>query len=172
VPFKVSYPTTTIIIPNSGKETPEQQPPDESSNEPSAVPETEPKQEYAWVLVDTIHETYQANIDNTNKNGVYEVSASASPGSYTYSWKYVRESDDWYDPDMIHGESYATQLSFSVPPNTIKGGEMVSLDFSLSFTEQNLSFFDGRESCRADWGNLRFKSADGKNSSEIYSSVK
>ncbi|HHV98440.1 MAG TPA: hypothetical protein GXX36_02505 [Clostridiaceae bacterium] len=124
------------------------------------------------MLVETINNNYQENLDNTNKNGIYEVNATASPGSYTYSWKYVGESDDLYDPDMIHGESYATQLTFSVPPKKIKGGETVSLDFSLSFTEQNLSFFDGYEGCRADWGNLRFKSADGKNFFEIYSSVK
>ncbi|HHV98439.1 MAG TPA: hypothetical protein GXX36_02500 [Clostridiaceae bacterium] len=47
VSFKVSYPTTTIFISGSDKEKPEQQPPIESSNEPSAVPETKPKQEYA-----------------------------------------------------------------------------------------------------------------------------
>lgn len=148
-----------------------------SSQPESAEPSTEPilpeaKQEYAWVLVETINENYQANIDNTNKGGIYEVSASASPGSYLYNWKYIGESDDYYDPDVLHGESYATQLTLSVPPNTIKGGETVSLDFSLSFTEQNLSFYDGHGSCRADWGNVKFKNADGKSFFEIYSSVK
>jgi hypothetical protein len=145
------------------------------SVEPSAEPEpvlSEAKQEYAWVLVDTVNENYQANIDNTNKGGVYEVSASASPGSYTYSWKYVGESDDYSDPPFIHGEGYATQLTISVPPNTMKGGETVSLNFNLAFTEQNLSYYAGSGSCRADWGNVKFKNADGKSFFEIYSSVK
>ena len=48
----------------------------------------------------------------------------------------------------------------------------MSLDFSLSFTEENLSYFAGSGSCRADWGNVKFKNADGKNFFEIYSSVK
>ena len=170
VPFKVSYPTTTILLSSSGEEEPEPEQSGETQGEATQQPEA--KQEYAWVLVETINENYQANIDNTNKNGVYEVSASASPGSYTYSWKYVGESDDYYDPPFIHGESYATQLTISVPPNTMKGGETVSLNFNLAFTEQNLSYYAGSGSCRADWGNVKFKNADGKSFFEIYSSVK
>jgi RNA polymerase subunit RPABC4/transcription elongation factor Spt4 len=169
VPFKVAYPTTTIYLSSQGEE--EQTQAEESaSNEQSTAPA--PEKEYAWVLVDTIHETRQANIDNLNKGGVYQESASASPGSYTHTWKYVGESDNYPDPDMLHGESFATQLTITVPPAQIKGGETVSLSFNLSFTEQNLSYFDGHGSCRADWGNLRFANADGKHAFEIYSSVK
>jgi hypothetical protein len=166
--FKVSYPTTTILLSSSGKDEPEQ--------EQSGVTEDEVQQpeakEYAWVLVETVHETRQANIDNLNKGGVYQESASASPGSYTHTWKYVGESDDYPDPDMIHGESFATQLTITVPPAQIKGGETINLSFSLSFSEQNLSYFDGHGSARADWGNLRFANADGRYTFEIYSSVK
>lgn len=169
VPFKVAYPTTTIYLSSQGKE--EQPQAEESAlGEQSTAPT--PEKEYAWVLVDTIHETRQANIDNLNKGGVYQESASASPGSYTHTWKYVGESDNYPDPDMLHGESFATQLTITVPPAQIKGGETVSLSFNLSFTEQNLSYFDGHGSCRADWGNLRFANADGKHAFEIYSSVK
>lgn len=172
VSFKVMPPKIEIVLDDEAPS-----PPPKAEEPTSAEPSAEPilpeaKQEYAWVLVETVHETYQANIDNTNKGGVYEVSASASPGSYTYSWKYVGESDDYPDPDMLHGESYATQLTLSVPPNTIKGGETVSLNFNLAFTEQNLSYFAGSGSCRADWGNVKFKNADGKSFFEIYSCVK
>ncbi|MEA5010231.1 MAG: zinc-ribbon domain-containing protein [Angelakisella sp.] len=166
VGFKVSYPVTTIYLSSQVEEEPDESFPDVQSGTPA------PEKEYAWVLVETVNENYQANIDNTNKDGIYEVSASASPGSYIYTWKYIGESDDYYDPPFIHGESYATQLTLSVPPNTIKGGETVSLDFSLAFTEENLSYFAGSGSCRADWGNVKFKNADGKNFFEIYSSVK
>ena len=61
---------------------------------------------------------------------------------------FIGESDDWYDPDKLHGESYATLLTFSVPPEVLRGGETVSLRFSLSFTDNNLSFFDGSGSAR------------------------
>ena len=169
VPFKVSYPATTIYLTSQGEE--EQTVDEESpSNAQSTAPA--PEKEYAWVLVETVHETRQASIDNLNKGGVYHESASASPGSYTHTWKYVGESDDYPDPDMLHGESFATQLAITVPPAQIKGGETLSLSFNLSFTEQNLSYFDGHGSCRADWGNLRFANADGKYTFEIYSSVK
>jgi hypothetical protein len=169
VPFKVSYPVTTIYLSSRGEE--QQKESDETS--PGEQTDTaSPEKEYAWVLVDTVHETQQYDIDNTNKEGVYQKSASVSPGSYTFSWKYVGESDDYYDPDMLHGESYATQLTISVPPETIKGGETVSLSVNLAFTEQNLSYFDGSEACRADWGTVRFGNAAGKSNFEIYSSVK
>ncbi|WP_418556237.1 zinc-ribbon domain-containing protein [Hominenteromicrobium sp.] len=169
VPFKVSYPTTTIYLSSQGEEE-QTQAEGSSLGEQSTAPA--PEKEYAWVLVDTIHETRQANIDNLNKGGVYQESASASPGSYTHTWKYVGESDNYPDPDMLHGEGFSTQLTITVPPAQIKGGETVSLSFNLSFTEQNLSYFDGHGSCRADWGNLRFANADGKHAFEIYSSVK
>lgn len=93
------------------------------------------------------------DIENANKDGAYEKSASAPPSSYTYSQKYLGDTDDYYDPDLLHGESYATLLTFSAPPEVIRGGETVSLSFSLSFTDNNLSYFDGHGSARADWGN-------------------
>lgn len=133
---------------------------------------SETKQTYAWVLVETNNENYQANIDNTNKGGIYEVSASASPGSYTSTWKYIGDTDTYPDPDQINGESFATQLTFSVPPTVIKGGETVSLSFNLAFTDDNLSYFDGHGSARADWGNIKFSNVAKKSHFEIYSSVK
>ncbi len=145
-----------------------------STTEPSIEPGAAASREYAWVLVDTVNEDRKELLEATNKSheGIYEQSASAAPGSYTHTWKYVGESDDYPDPDMLHGESYATQLTISVPPAMIKAGETVSLSFNLSFTDDNLSYFDGNGSCRADWDNLRFKNAEGKVTFEIYSSVK
>ena len=173
IPFKVSYPTTTIQLGENNEKKTEQvqtDAPDDSVEVPVTAPVAQ--KEYAWVLVDTVNEAYQENLDNTNKSGAYLVEAGASPGSYNYSSKYIGESDDWYDPDMIHGESYATQLTISVPPELIRGGEVVSLSFNLAFTETNLSYFDGRGSCRADFGSTRFADEDGKSVFEIYSSVK
>ncbi|MDF3004185.1 MAG: hypothetical protein K0S22_657 [Oscillospiraceae bacterium] len=168
VSFKVSYPTTTILLSSSGEKEPEP----EQSGVTQEAPQQPEVKEYAWVLMETVHETRQANIDSLNKNGVYQENASAAPGSYTHTWKYIGESDDYPDPDMLHGESFATQLTITVPPAQIKGGETINLSFNLSFIEQNLSYFDGRGSARADWGNLRFSNSDGKYTFEIYSSVK
>ena len=172
VGFKVAYPLTTIYLTSKGKEE-KKEPEVEEEAIPTEQPvNSEAEKEYAWVLVDTIHETRQSDIDNTNNGGIYKKSASASPGNYSFTWEYVGESDDYYDPDMINGESYATQLTITAPPAEIKGGETLSLDFNLAFTEQNLSFFDGHGGCRADWGNVKFTNVSGKNFFEIYSSVK
>ncbi|MEA5025614.1 MAG: zinc-ribbon domain-containing protein [Desulfitobacterium hafniense] len=168
VPFKVSYPTTTILLSSSGEKEQEPEPPDVTQEEPQQ-PEAK---EYAWVLVETVHRDMKEDIEHTNKGGIYEKGASASPGNYTYSWKYIGESDDYYKPPTIHGESYATLLTFSVPPEVIRGDQTINLSFNLSFTDNNLSGFDGRGYARADWGNLRFSNADGKSGFEIYSSVK
>lgn len=168
VPFKVSYPTTTILLSSSGEKEQEPEQPDVTQEEPQQ-PEAK---EYAWVLVETVHRDMKEDIEHTNKGGIYEKGASASPGNYTYSWKYIGESDDYYKPPTIHGESYATLLTFSVPPEVIRGGQTINLSFNLSFTDNNLSGFDGRGYARADWGNLRFSNADGKSGFEIYSSVK
>lgn len=111
------------------------------------------------------------DVENTNKGGIYEKSASASPGNYTFSQKYLGDTDDYYDPPTLHGESFATLLTFSVPPEVIRAGETVSLSFSLVFTDTNLSAFHGTGSARADWDNLRFTNADGKNVFEIFYSV-
>lgn len=157
----------TIILEKSGEPAPTQEPP----YEPPGSFVTPAEREYAWVLVDTVPKDMQYDIDHTNKGGVYEVRASTSPGNYTYSCKYIGESDDYYDPPTIHGESYATLLTFSVPPTVIRGGETVSLSFSLVFTDTNLSSVHGKGSARADWDNLRFTNAGGKNVYEIFSSV-
>lgn len=142
------------------------------SSEPSVEPQQPGDPKYAWVLVDTIPRDQKADIENTNKGGIYQVSASSSPGNYTYSHEYIGETDTYPDPDQRSGESYATLLTMSVPPEVIKGGETVSISFNLSFTDDDISYFDGSGSARADWGNLKFVNSAKKNFFEIYSSVK
>lgn len=171
VAFKVTPPKVEIILDDEATTLPTSTE-DESEEASSETTVTSGNQSYAWVLVETINENYQANLDSTNQGGIYEVSASAAPGSYVFNWKYIGDSDTYPDPDMLNGESYGTQLTISVPPNIIKGGETISLDFNLSFTAEALSYFDGHGSCRADWGNDRFANEAGKSFFEIYSSVK
>jgi hypothetical protein len=179
--FVAAAPTATVQYESPGAEKPVSPTP-EPATAPDQHEQTPPEsgtspshpaaKEHAWVLVETIHRDMKDDVENTNKGGVYEKSASASPGSYTFSQKYLGDTDDYYDPPTLHGESYATLLTFSVPPEVIRGGETISLSFSLSFTDNNLSGFDGHGYARADWGNLRFANADGKSGFEIYSSVK
>ncbi len=178
VPFKVSYPTTTIYLSSQGEE--EQTQAEESaSNEQSTAPA--PEKEYAWVLVDTV--TYDAKEDieiaNKNQEGSYFTSGSASPGNYSVSWQYTGDTDTYYDPDLIHGEGAGSQAIFSTPPSTIKAGETVSLSLSLSFTENTLSYYSSKASASADFdewdmtpgsvtrNSIDFKNKDGKDSFAI-----
>ncbi|NTV91209.1 MAG: hypothetical protein HGA22_12755, partial [Clostridiales bacterium] len=127
---------------------------------------------FAWVLVETINEDASEEVASTNSRGIYQDSASASPGSYTFSSKYIGETDTYPDPDQVSGEGYAMKLDFSVPPAIIHSGDIISLDFNLAFTAQNISYYDGTGGCRADLDNDRFINKDGKNFFKIYCSVK
>lgn len=179
VPFQAAVPSTVAEYQSPDAE--EKKPPETKPEKPAAAkPEptqpTQPQQpevsKYAWVLVETVTNKEQSEVDHTNKGGVYQITASASPGSYTYSSKYVGETDTYPEPDQIHGEGYAMKLDISVPPKVIQAGQTVSLDFKLAFTAQNISYFDGNGSCRADLNNTRFANKNGKSFFEIYCSVK
>lgn len=170
VPFEAAYPTTVVELQSSEEEkTPSAQP---SAPSPEATQAQSETKKYAWVLVDTISSDNKAEIDHTNKGGIYQLSSSAAPGSYTFSSKYIGETDTYPDPDQVSGEGWATKLDFSVPPTVIQGGETITLSFNLAFTEQNVSYFDGTGSARADLESTKFVNANNKSFFEIYCSVK
>ncbi|MEL1135029.1 hypothetical protein AAC978_07575 [Desulfitobacterium sp. THU1] len=171
LPFMAAYPTTVVELSSPDEEKPEppKAPPVETATTPLPQPTAK---KFAWVLVQTINQDDKANTENMNKGGIYQVGATASPGSYTFSSKYIGETDTYPDPDQISGEGYAMKLDFSVPPTVIQGGEKITLSFNLAFTQQNVSYFDGNGSCRADLDNTRFVNKNGKSFFEIYCSLK
>lgn len=180
VPFQAAAPSAVAEYqspdaedkkpPELKPETPGTAGPQPAKPEQPAQPSAAPK--YAWVLTETVTNDEKNEVDHTNKGGVYQVSASAAPGSYTYSSKYIGETDTYPEPDQKHGENYAVKLDISVPPKVIQAGQTVSLDFNLAFTAQNISYFDGKGSCRADLNSTRFVNKNGKSFFEIYCSVK
>lgn len=99
------------------------------------------KKDFAWVLVETVNYAGKESFDQTNKEGVYSTSGSSSPGSYSYESKYLGASDTYYDPDKLNGESYSIVCTYSTPPKVMNAGEIVSLNMSMSFSAQNLSYF-------------------------------
>ncbi|MBS3985842.1 MAG: hypothetical protein KGZ66_09640 [Selenomonadales bacterium] len=141
---------------------------------------------FAWVLVGTVNYDGQEQVRATNKGGVYEVSNSSAPGSYSCTWRYLGKTDTYYDPDVLHGENSTSTATFSVPPSTIRAGEVVSLDMKLSFGSQKLSYFTDKATAGADFdkwdvdigyitgGAIRFRNKDGKTSFTIdtYKTVK
>lgn len=108
VPFKVSYPTTTIILNSSGEEKVEETQETEALEGASKIEvETPESKEFSWVLIDTKVEDDLEGLaaQNENQKGVYETELlDASPGSIIGKWKYVGETDTYYDPDVIQGE--------------------------------------------------------------------
>jgi len=132
-----------------------------------------------WVLVDVVNYDGKSEVDNTNKGGVYEASSKSSPGSYSYTWKYLGEGDTYYDPDLLAGENSTSECTFSTPPTTIQGGETVTLSLKLSFGKQLLSYYTDKASAGADFdkwdvtpgdvtgASVPFKNKDGKSSFKI-----
>ncbi|NLT58419.1 MAG: hypothetical protein GXX99_05600 [Clostridiales bacterium] len=177
VPFKVSYPTTTILLSSSGEKEQESQQPDVTQEEPQQ-PEAK---EYHWVLVDTVNydQKEELKAENERRAGTYEYDWSSAPGSYSYTWTYVGEGDTWYDPDLLHGETSTTQCTWTVPPSTIKGGETVTLSLKLEFGAQELSYYGDHASASADFDQwdvppggvtrdaIRFMDKDGKDGFNI-----
>ena len=132
-----------------------------------------------WVLVETINYDGKTDLDNTNKNGAYQVSGSCSPGSYNYDWKYLGKADSYYNPPLKSGESYSIKCTVSNPPKVMDAGEVITLNLSLSFTAQNLSYFTPDASVSADFdkwdtklgfasgASVSFRNSAGKSSFKI-----
>lgn len=139
-----------------------------------------------WVLVDVVNYDGKSGVDHTNKGGVYEASSKSSPGSYSYTWKYLGEEDTYYDPDLLAGENSTSECTFSTPPTTIQGGETVTLSLKLSFGKQLLSYYTDKASAGADFdkwdvtpefvtaARIPFKNKDGKSlfTIDTYETVK
>jgi len=106
---------------------------------------------FAWVLVNTVNYDGKVHVDATNKGGVYEATSSSAPGSYSYTWKYLGDGDNYYDPDLLPGENSTSSCIFTVPPSTIKGGEEVTLSLKLSFGSQKLSYYTDKATAGADF---------------------
>ncbi|MGF2412089.1 MAG: hypothetical protein ACQUYJ_07160 [Ferruginibacter sp.] len=132
-----------------------------------------------WVLVETINYDGKTDLDNTNKNGVYQVSGSSSPGTYNYTWKYLGKADSYYNPPLLNGENSSIQCTISKPPKVMDAGETISLTISMQFTAQYLSYFDANASAAADFdkwdtkpgfatsGSISFVNNAGKSSFKI-----
>ncbi|MDD3660941.1 MAG: hypothetical protein PHT89_09495 [Lachnospiraceae bacterium] len=132
-----------------------------------------------WQQVDVKNYDGKEYVDATNANGSYEASSSSAPGSYSYTWKYLGETDTYYDPDILNGETSTSICTFSVPPSSIKGGETITLSLSLQFGAQMLSYYTDAASASADFdawdsepgyatdGSIPFVNAEGEDQFKI-----
>jgi hypothetical protein len=121
---------------------------------------------YAWVLVETVDHDF-SEIKSTRENFEFTYTSDYSRGSYGIRWVYDGKTREVIDVKYIHGETYGGRCEFSEPPQTIGVGETVTLDVTMTETENTLSGWTGRVD-----GYAKFVSAEqsftASSSSDIY----
>jgi hypothetical protein len=148
VPFKVSYPTTDIVLKSSDKDksVPEQNDsdtPDESTVGP------QPSEDFAWVLVAVEDFDSAETWEIQNKQVAYSYEYSYGRSSYSAKQTYIGETDDYYNPPVVKGEALGLQAVFGGVPQVIHPDEIVSITLSLSVTENTQSFYSFSGSANA-----------------------
>jgi hypothetical protein len=120
--------------------------------------------DYVWVLESTIDYDASEEISNSNKSykDIYFVEGSYGQGTYRIQKTYVGDSDDYYDPPKVEGESIAFLASFSQPPEMILAGETLNINASLVPAGNSLSFYAFNGSIRAQLNRQNFENAEGK----------
>lgn len=97
---------------------------------------------YAWVLVDT--KDYKlSEIKSTEENFEFTYTFEYARGSYGVRSVYDGETRAVLEEKYIHGETYGARCEFSKPPQTIGIGEKVTLDVSMTETENTLTGWKG-----------------------------
>ena len=107
--------------------------------------------EHAWVLVDVIAVQDEEDFKEHTAHP-YVLVPSYGHSQYGVHWTYTGDTDTYYDPDKLHGESITFQGSFSKPPNVIRGDERVSVTADVSAGGNNLSYFTPWAEIRAKHG--------------------
>lgn len=116
-----------------------------------------------WVLVNIIDFPNTVGFDLANKSEVYHTEPSYSRGSYSAKTEYLGDTDTYYNPPYVHGESLTVQAKWTTPPATIKKDQVVSLSVTLTAVNDQSAFkFSG--STGAWLGNTRLATKDNETS--------
>ena len=87
---------------------------------------------YAWILVEV--KDYDDPLEFSMEYGSLQF--DYSPGDYKVSWVYTGETDE--GRNVRHGEAWSGRCAFSEPPEIIIPGDTVTLDLSITETENSL----------------------------------
>ncbi len=121
---------------------------------------------YAWVLVDTKdHEL--SEIKSTEENFEFTYTFDYNRGSYGVRSVYDGETREVFEKKYIHGETYGARCEFGELPQNIGIGETVTLDVSMTETENTLSGWRGLAHGYATFVDAE-QSFPGSSSSDIY----
>lgn len=122
--------------------------------------------EYAWVLTEVVDGSNDSEWDLQNLSESYTYSPSYGRGAYSVTTTYIGESDDYYDPPYVNGESLTVQANWSTPPDVIGKDDVVSLSGTITATANTQSAFRWSGSTGAWIDNTRLSTEDGKTTFE------
>lgn len=93
---------------------------------------------YAWVLIDQTdkEEDLRGLMGSSSSPNVTSLQLDNKPGDFGISWVYTGETDE--SKNIRNGESWAGRCTFSEPPQVINPGDKVTLDLSITETENSL----------------------------------
>lgn len=118
--------------------------------------------EYAWVLTDVIDGSNDAEWDSMNLSETYTYSVGYGRGSYSVTTTYIGESDDYYNPPYVNGESLSIEANWSVPPEIIGKNDVISLTGKIAATANSQSAYQWSGSTGAWLDDSRLSTAEGK----------
>lgn len=87
---------------------------------------------YAWEFIE--RKDYEGQLEFTMDYASFEF--DYSPADYGVSWVYTGETDE--SRNIRHGESWSGRCTLSEPPQVINVGDTLTLDFSITETENSL----------------------------------
>jgi len=117
---------------------------------------------YAWVLSEVVDGSNDADWDSMNLSETYTYSVGYGRGAYSVTTTYIGESDDYYNPPYVNGESLTIQANWSTPPEIIGKDDVVSLTGKIAATANSQSAYQWSGSTDAWLDDSRLSTADGK----------
>ena len=113
------------------------------------IPDPITQGSYAWVLVEVKNYPNEAGWATANAHISYTYEASCAQGSYSAKTIYDGQGDESYSPPKVPGEALAAQAQWSAAPATINPTAGLTLDLTISVTEDTQSFFSFKASTKA-----------------------
>lgn len=93
--------------------------------------------EYAWVLIEQADfEDDLKSLMGSSSPKTTSLQLDTKPGDFGISWVYTGETNE--SKNIRNGESWSGRCTFSEPPQVINPGDRVTLDLSITETENSL----------------------------------
>ncbi|MGD9569755.1 MAG: hypothetical protein AB7V48_15835 [Sedimentibacter sp.] len=124
------------------------------------------KGEYAWVLVEVVDGSNDDSWAAQNTSEVYQYALSYGRGSYSITTTYIGESDDYYAPPYVNGESLTITANWSTPPDVIGKDDVISLTGTIGVSANTQSAYQWSGSTGAWLDDSRLATKEGKTTFE------